>query len=301
MGIGKRISQIIRANFNDLLSSAEDPEKQMDLALTDMQSALKEAKQVLVQQLAEEKRLQRELDQADDMGRVWQEKAQKAVDAGADDLAREALRKKRTYEDLAAQLDGQLADQQKAVDNLRAEYKLLEQRIAEAGERRKQVTRERYRRTNERGADTSVRRVDSGLVRDRSAFDKFEEMADKVDRFESETSARQELEQMLAGEDKLAAQIDSLGGAPAAESRGRGERDLTVDIELEEMRKRAGRPAPPAEAPAADAGPQPRRSHRRELEKPAAEAAPPADAAAKDDAADEGGDEAGGTGRQLEL
>ena len=233
------------------------------------------------------------------MGRVWQEKAQKAVDAGADDLAREALRKKRTYEDLANQLDGQLAEQQKAVDNLRAEYKMLEQRIAEAGERRKRVTSERYRRANERQADTSVRQVDTSLLRDRSAFDKFEEMADKVDRFESETSARQELEQMLAGEEKLAAQIDSLGGAPASAARPREERDLTVDIELEEMRKRAGRPAPPAEAPAASDGPQPRRSHRRD-----AEAAPVPEPAAKPegegDEAD-GGDEPGGGGRQLEL
>jgi phage shock protein A len=320
VGIGKRIGSIIRANLDHYLTGAEDPEKQMDLALSDMQDALRQAKGVLIAQLAEEKRLQRELDQADEMGRVWEDKARRAVTAGVDDLAREALRKKRTYEDLASQLDGQLADQQKAVDDLRAQYKLLEKRIAEAQDRRRQLQAESVRRRPApRGESTSARQVDTRLVKDTSAFDKFEEMADKVDRYESETTAQREIDDYLQGDDELARKIDSLG-APArgGAKRGATDRELEVDIELEDMRKRMGREAPPPPPPTpADDEPPARRSRRRERnltlnDREAAEdapdaaapaaGAPPADTPApKPDAAgeDEGDDD--GPARHVEL
>ncbi|HAZ64622.1 MAG TPA: hypothetical protein DCZ72_13570, partial [Armatimonadetes bacterium] len=252
MGITGRIGRIIRSNLNDMLSRAEDPQKQLDQALLDMEQALRDAKQVLVQQLGEEKRMQRELDAADENVREWQDRANRAVDAGRDDLAREALRKSRTYEDLGNQLDAQLAEQQKAVDSLRAEYRLLEQRIEEARERRREIGRELQRRRMTRPAEPGARQVDSTPLRDRSAFDKFEEMADRVHQFEAETEARAELDQYLRAEDDLAAQIDQLGGgsSPAdADRRAREERDLSLELELEEMKRRAGRPsAPPADA-----------------------------------------------------
>jgi len=307
VSFGKRFARIIRSNLNDLLSHAEDPEKQMDLALSDMQDALRQGKQVLIGALAEEKRLQRELDQADELTRLWEGKAQQAVAAGRDDLAREALRKKRTYADLATELDTRLADQQKAVDDLRAQYKLIERRIAEAQDRRRAVTAERVRRSRDRQADAPPSAVASGLIKDRSSFDKFEEMAEKVERFETETDARRELDTLLDSDDRLAREIDSLGGGRGT-ARGKEEHDLNVEIELEDLRKRAGeRPAPPPEAarepePPADAGPPERRSRRREPE-PASGAPEPAPAPDKPaPPAGQGDDEGDGNwGRRVEL
>lgn len=301
MGIGKRIAQLFRANINDMLNAAEDPEKQMDLALEDMQTGLRQAKQELVRLLAEEKRLQRELDQADELTKLWEGKAQQAVAAGRDDLARESLRKKRTYEDLANELDARLAEQQKAVDTGRAEYKMLEKKVAEMGERRRALSAEKVRRSRERRPE-GARAIDTTLLKDRSAFDKFEEMADKVERFESETVARREVEDLLAGDDELAREIDRLSGkadAPAGRGGARvpDDRELKVDIELEELRKRAGRTAPPA-TPAAEEAPHERRSQRRGVE---LDSTPPPAADAPRDAPDEDSGDGGQPDRRVEL
>lgn len=288
MGIGKRIGRIIKSNLNDLLSAAEDPEKQLDLLITEMEDSLRQAKQQLVEQLAMEKRLQRQLDETDELVKLWADKAQQAVNAGEDNLAREALRKRKTYEELATQYDQQLFEQQTAVDQLREQYKVLEQRLKEARARRPQIT-ERVRRTRD-ASSPGIGRTDTGRVFDKSAFEKFEEMAEKVDTIEAETAARREIQEMLAPEEELSRRIDDAGRARTGASRGRTDEDLKIDIELEEMRKKAGRPE------GASGG---RLSRRR-----GAETEPPAPAEAGDKL-DEGEqpppEEGDGWGRRVEL
>ena len=292
MGIGKRLSRIIKSNVNELLAAAENPEKQLALAVTEMDDALRQAKQNLIQQMAGEKRLQRQLDETDELVKLWSDKAQQAVNAGQDDLAREALRKKRTYEELATEYDRQLYEQQTAVDQLRTQYKELEQRLAEYKDRAKRIGVDKVRRDAatqqvERRVARGPRPVDTAPLVDRSAFDKFEEMADKVENFEAETQAARELNEALHPEDELATKIDRASG------RAKGEQDLRADIELEELRRRA---------PAREAGGE-RLSRRREAAPPATPpAAPPADAAQPADAAKPGpDDDDSGWGRRVEL
>lgn len=298
MSFGKRLGRIIRSNVNDMLSSAEDPEKQLDLLLTDMEDALRQAKQHLIRALTDEKRLQRQLAEADDLARLWQEKAQQAVDAGKDDLARDALRKKRTYEDLATEYDAQLAEQQRAVDQLREQYKLLEQRLKEARDRRRTIRTDLYRRDAEgrlASRRPGVNRVDTSSLTERSAFEKFDEMADKITDLEAQTQAQREVSEFL-DDRELADQIDRSSGRPAARPSPRDDEALRVDIELEEMRKRAGREG--AARPA-------RQSRRRDVEpppevtRPAPEDGEP-EAKKPDDAGDEPEDD-GGWGRRVEL
>ncbi|NUQ00144.1 MAG: PspA/IM30 family protein [Armatimonadetes bacterium] len=242
MGIGKRLSRIIKSNVNDILSAAENPQKQVDLLITEMEDGLRLAKQQLVEQLAMEKRLQRQLDEADELAGLWAGKAQQAVDAGEDNLAREALRKKKTYEELASEYDRQLFEQQSAVDDLKVQYKELEQRLREARDRRHQIASERVRRERAERDTGSVspRRVDASHLVDRTAFDKFDEMAEKVENFEAETQAQREIADFLEPEDQLARKIDQAATKGGGE-RPRDEAEVRLDIELEEMRRKAGR------------------------------------------------------------
>lgn len=299
MSFGKRLSRIIRSNVNDMLSAAEDPEKQLDLLLSEMEDALRQAKQHLIRALTDEKRLQRQLDETDDLVKLWHEKAQQAVDAGKDDLARDALRKKRTYEDLATEYDGQLAEQQRAVDQLREQYKLLEQRLKEARERRHSLRAELYRRQAQGRIESrrpGTRRVDTSSLTERSAFDKFDEMADKIIDLEAQTQASRELEDYL-DDRELADQIDRESGRTTPRTtRIRDDESLRVDIELEEMRKRAGREG------AATTG---RRSRRRDAEPPPevtrpAPDEPPGPEGEKPEEPPPDDDE-GGWGRRVEL
>ncbi len=290
MGIGKRLSRIIKSNVNDLLSAAEDPQKQLDLLITEMEDGLRQAKQELINQVATEKRLQRLLDEADDAARLWAERAQQAVDSGRDDLAREALRKKRTHEELATEYDQQLAEQQRAVDDLRVQYKQLEQRLREYRDRRGSLRAPRSRRGSETGL---VARGDAPALRERSAFDKFEEMAEKVDDLEARTQAERELSSLLDSGDELAARIET-AGTRRSERREQDEADLKVDLELEELRKRSGRSGAAGEATG-------RRSVRRSLgNEPAT---PPADQAPAPQQPDDrpAPDDDEGWGRRVEL
>ena len=62
MGIFDRLSTLLRSNINDLISSAENPEKMLNQILVDMRSQLAKAKQQVAAAIADEKRLR---DQAD--------------------------------------------------------------------------------------------------------------------------------------------------------------------------------------------------------------------------------------------
>ena len=91
MGIFDRFSRVVRSNINDLISSAEDPEKMLNQLIADMNGQLVKAKQQVAAAIADEKRLK---DQADAEVRLvgdWESRAMLAINEGRDDLAKQAL------------------------------------------------------------------------------------------------------------------------------------------------------------------------------------------------------------------
>ncbi len=91
MGIVDRITQLLRANVNDMLDRAEDPEKMLDQVLRDMETNIHAARGQVASMIAQEKELGYELADVTNLSAEWQSKASRAVEAGKDDLAREAL------------------------------------------------------------------------------------------------------------------------------------------------------------------------------------------------------------------
>lgn len=126
MGIFDRMSQLIRANVNDLIDRAEDPEKMIDQILRDMQDNLRLAREQVAAMIVQEKELEGDLDQTTRLASEWGAKAQRAVAAGKDDLAREALRRKRDNEENARVYDEQLRTQRDAVAKLKDQLRQLE-------------------------------------------------------------------------------------------------------------------------------------------------------------------------------
>ncbi|MFN7512020.1 PspA/IM30 family protein, partial [Microcystis sp.] len=45
MGLFDRLSRVVRANLNDMVSKAEDPEKMLEQAVSDMQEDLVQVRQ----------------------------------------------------------------------------------------------------------------------------------------------------------------------------------------------------------------------------------------------------------------
>lgn len=123
--IFERISNIIRANINDLLDSAEDPEAMLNQIIRDMSDALKQADSDIADQIAQQKMIEGDLEAAQKNAAAWQEKAELAVSKDRDDLAREALARANDYNEQVEIYTKQLEAQKRAVAELKAKREQL--------------------------------------------------------------------------------------------------------------------------------------------------------------------------------
>jgi phage shock protein A len=144
MGILDRMSTILRANINDALDKAENPEKMLTQIIRDMASAIEEAKGQVAGVIAQEKQLEAEKNNANRSASEWGDRAEKAVKAGRDDLAREALRRKKDFEGIATTYQTQWDSQHAMVTQLRGQLDQLIRKYEDAV-RNKDVMIARYR------------------------------------------------------------------------------------------------------------------------------------------------------------
>lgn len=208
MGILDRLSRLIRANLNELLKRAEDPEKIINQALEDMRQALREAREKVAEAMAEEKRLRREEESYRSQALLWEEKAKEALRANREDLAREALRRKKQALDLAEGFKAQTDEQKTLVDRLMTQLKALEAKIQEAENRRRLLL------ARKKGVEAAekLRRLESRLDA-HPALEAFEEVEARILEMEDKHEALKSMDQELSLEKAL----ESLGEDKAIE------------------------------------------------------------------------------------
>ncbi len=200
MRILDRIGVILRANLNDLLTRAEDPEKIINQTLIDMRQAQYEARMEVAQAIAEGKKLERDyLEQATD-SEAWLVKAEKSLEQGREDLAREALKRKTASFDLSVGLKEQFDAHESMVDKLKVQLRALDAKINDA-ERKRQIIIARQKRLE---AQESIAGA-MGYTDTRKAFEAFERMEDKVDQMEDRLAAEAELIDELSLDEEFAA------------------------------------------------------------------------------------------------
>ena len=222
MGIFGRLSTLLKANLNDVISKAEDPEKILNQLILDMKDQLIEAKKQVAVAIADEKRLKKQLDNELHLAREWEKKAMMAVRAGRDDLAKEALRRKSEHDQLTSEYQGQWEAQKAAADKLRDSLRQLNNKIEEA-RRKKNLLIARKKRAE---AQQRIQETMSGLS-DTSAFDAFDRMTKKIDQMEAEAEANAELVEDFTG-NALESQFADL------------EADTGADSELEALKAKMG-------------------------------------------------------------
>ncbi len=190
MGIFKRISLIIRSNLNALIEKAEDPEKMLDQIIADMNENMREIKLHIARAIKDEKFLERKVEDNDKLCTEYESKALLALEKKSDELAREALRRKKSYQGIADSLKKELEEQRKAVDLLKTSFKALEVKIEEAKNKRQLMI------TRQKRAETKIDLSDSvnSMNEQADLFDAFERMADKVAKTEAMAGALTELE-----------------------------------------------------------------------------------------------------------
>ena len=124
MGTFSRISNVVRAEVDDVLNNLEDPKKMVRQMVRDMEDALDDAVVAVAQAMANEKLLARRIAQKREDSALWARKAEDAMAAGEDELARKALVQKVAVDEAVNIL-------QKAREEAEAVTATLRQRLAE--------------------------------------------------------------------------------------------------------------------------------------------------------------------------
>jgi phage shock protein A len=132
MALLERVSTLVRANLNDLIDKAEEPETMIKQVILDMHNQLLQVKTQVAIAIADQHLLERKKLENDDKIQEWMRKAELAVDKKHDDLARAALLRVESYRDLSANFAQQLEDQKAQVENLKSALRNLDQKLAEA-------------------------------------------------------------------------------------------------------------------------------------------------------------------------
>src|SRR5512138_3215039 len=132
MALLERVSTLVRANLNDLIDKAEDPEKMIKQIILDMQNQLLQVKTQVAISIADQHLLERKQKENEEKQAEWMRKAELAVDKKQDDLARAALQRSMSHKDLAESFHQQVADQRTQVDALKSALNKLEQKLEEA-------------------------------------------------------------------------------------------------------------------------------------------------------------------------
>jgi phage shock protein A len=132
MALLERVSTLIRANLNDLVDQAEHPEKMIKQVILDMQNQLMQVKTQVALAIADQHILERKCKENREREADWMRKAGMAVTKKQDDLARAALDRALSCQQMAASFEQQVTDQKTEVDNLRQALHKLDQKLAEA-------------------------------------------------------------------------------------------------------------------------------------------------------------------------
>ena len=132
MGLFDRVKRVVSSNLNDLVSKAEDPEKILEQSILEMQEDMVQLRQGVAQAIAAQKRTEKQYNDAANEVNKWQRNAQLALQKGDENLARQALERKKTFGETSTTLKATLEQQNAQVEGLKRNLIQLESKISEA-------------------------------------------------------------------------------------------------------------------------------------------------------------------------
>jgi phage shock protein A len=220
MGLLERVGTLMRANLNDMIDRAEDPEKMIKQIILDMENQYLQVKTQVAVSIADQHLLEKKLKENEDGGKDWMRKAEHAVDKNEDDLARAALDRFQTSQKLAQSYKEQVDDQRSQVETLKGALMKLEQKLEEAKSKR-DLLLARHRRSIALGKAARAQ----STMGDNAKSASFDRMKDRVNHSEAVATAEVELLSDDTG-DRLS----------------RIDRDTEVDRLLADLKSRRGLP-----------------------------------------------------------
>jgi phage shock protein A len=188
MALLERVSTLIRANLNDLIDKAEDPEKMIKQVILDMQNQLLQVKTQVAVAIADLHVLEKKQKETAEKHAEWTRKAELAVDKGQDDLARAALERAVSYKQVDESFTQQIAGQRAQVEELKSALRKLEQKLAEAKSMSDMlIAQHRRSRALSKASDARMAMADGSGA---AAFDR---MQKKIQHSEAVSQAKTEM------------------------------------------------------------------------------------------------------------
>ncbi len=205
MALLERVTALIRANLNDLVDKAEDPEKMLKQVIVDMENQLIQVKTQVAVAIADEHLLDKKQKENAETRTDWMHRAELAVDKGDDELARTALDRSESYRVAGEAIDEQMQQQRAQTEILRTSLRKLDHKLREAREKCDLlVAQKRRARAMQRAADAKAAGSSTKFDRARRQVQEDElvastraEMSAIDERFE-DLERNERIEQMLS-------------------------------------------------------------------------------------------------------
>lgn len=218
MSILGRISDLISANVNAMLDKAEDPEKMANEYLRQLTNELYEVRTNVASSMADEAKLEQRRIASSAEVNQWTLKAEAALRAGDEELAKAALGRKVQAQKLADQYAEQEQAQEQQVAAMQDALVQLETRIAEVKAKKELIIAKKNRAQTQEALQRTAQSM--GRI---TAMDKLDQLEERVDDDLARAEAMAKLEQ-----GSLEARFQDL------------EKTTEVDAELAELKRKMG-------------------------------------------------------------
>ena len=201
-GMFSRMADILKSNINELLDRAEDPEKLIRQMIREMEEAVNKATASVGTAVANQKRLERQYHEKQAQSEDWQRKAERAVEAGEDDLARRALERRAVFEKAVEDLAPAMEESRQTATQLREQLRELKAKLEEARTRQGTLMARHHAAEARKKLAQSI----SGLGAD--AFSSFERFEQRVETSEAEAEAHAEVAGEMADVEREVRDLD---------------------------------------------------------------------------------------------
>jgi phage shock protein A len=235
MGIFDRMGKVISSNVNALLDKAEDPKKSLELIVEEMKDQIRAARKELVDAVAAEKMLRKKVDDLDAESEKWEKRAELALKADDEKLAREALVQKKRVVGERDRAEAMRAEQRAAVLSMKSELERMEAKQEELNAKTNTLAAQIRQSKAGSGAEGLGAKPGGG------AFAEFRRMEEQVEDQAAQASASRELDEALSGGGMSASELEAKfaqlehGGGGKGEGKTGGS---AVDDELAALKKK---------------------------------------------------------------
>lgn len=203
MAIFERISDLVRANINDLIDKAENPEKMVKQIIIDMEEQLRKATQGLGTAMGSFNQVKKQLETAQEQSQVWQNKDKACLEQGNEELAKKALENKVKQDQMVTQYQEMTISMEAQVNEIKAQIDVLKQKLEEARSKQAMIVA----RSQMANAKSQMAKT-LGNMDSKSAFAKMDKMEQKIEQKEAEAEAFSEVSGIQESENDPFAQMD---------------------------------------------------------------------------------------------